>query len=58
MIYRWDLEVAELVPRYVAEVARYDDALEDLPTRRIHTPTERHIKMSAEVIADRFDIGH
>ena len=26
-------KMTELVPRYVAEVARYDDTLEDLPTR-------------------------
>ena len=50
-------KIAELVPRHVAEVARYDDALENLPTRQIHTPAERHMKMSAEVLADRFDIG-
>ena len=44
-----------MVPRYVAEVSRYDDSLEDLPTRQVYTSTERHIKMSAEVLADRFD---
>ena len=48
--------VAE-VTRYMGEVARYDDTLEDIPTRQTYTSTERHIKMSAEVLADRFGIG-
>ena len=50
-------KLEKLVPRYVAEVSRYDDSLEDLPTRQTYTSTERHIKMSAEVLADRFGIG-
>ena len=41
----------------VSEVTRYDDTLEDLPTRQTYTSTERHVKMSAEVLADRFAIG-
>jgi len=48
--------VAE-VTRYMGEVARYDDTLEDIPTRQTYTSTERHIKMLAEVLADRFGIG-
>ena len=46
-----------LVPRYGAEVARYDETLEDLSTRQMYTSTERHRKMSAEVLADRFETG-
>ena len=50
-------KLSALVPRYIAEVARYDDSLEDIPTRQTYTSTERHVKMSAEVLADRFCIG-
>ncbi len=41
----------------VSEVNRYDESLEDLPTRQTYTSTERHVKVSAEVLADRFAIG-
>ena len=41
----------------VPEVNRYDDTLEDLPTRQTYTSNERHAKISAEVLADRFGIG-
>ena len=37
-------------------MARYDDSLEDIPTRKTYSSTERHVKMSAEVLADRFGI--
>ena len=50
-------KLVAMVPRYVAEVKRYDNSIEDLPTRQVYTLTERHIKMSAEVLADRFGIG-
>ena len=50
-------KLVALVPRYVAKVSRYDDSLEDILTRQTYTSTERHIKMSAEVLADRFGIG-
>ena len=50
-------KLVAMIPRYVAEVSKYDDSLEDLPTRQTYTSTERHIKMSAEVLADRFGIG-
>ena len=46
-----------LVSRYGAEVDRYDETLEDVLTRQTYTPTERHRKVSAEVLADRFGIG-
>ena len=36
---------------------RYDDSLEDILMRQTYTSTERHIKMSAEVLADKFGIG-
>lgn len=41
----------------ISEVTRYDDTLEDLPTRQTYTSTERHSKISAEVLSDRFAIG-
>ena len=41
----------------ISEVSRYDESLEDLPTRQTYTSTERHSKVSAEVLADRFAIG-
>ena len=50
-------KLIELMPRYVAEISRYNDSLEDIPTRQTYTSTERHIKMSAEVLANRFGIG-
>ena len=50
-------KLAALVPRYIAEVVRYDDSLEDIPMRQTYTSTERHVKMSVEVLADRFGIG-
>ena len=49
--------LSALVPRYIAEVARYDDSLVDIPTRQTYTSTESHVKMSDEVLADRFGIG-
>ena len=50
-------KLVALVPRHISEVARYDDSLEDIPTRQTYTSTERHVNMSAEVLADRFGIG-
>ena len=41
----------------VPDVHRYDDTLEDLPTRQTYSSSERHAKISAEVLADRFGIG-
>ena len=51
-----DLSISGLKEK-LAEVARYDDSLEDIPTRQTYTSTERHVKMLAEVLADRFGIG-
>lgn len=45
------------IPRAVAEVSRFDEALEDLPTRQSYTSHERHAKILAEVLADQFGIG-
>ena len=45
------------VPHTIAEIMRYDGDLEDLPTRQTYTSYERHAKLSAEVLADRFGIG-
>ena len=50
-------QLLKKVPRNVAEVTRYDDVLEDFPTRQTYTSTERHKKISAEIQADRFGIG-
>ena len=50
-------KLAALVPRYMSEVTWYNNSLEDIPTRQIYTSTERHVKISAEVLADRFGIG-
>ena len=41
----------------VTNVNRYDDVLEDLSTIQTYTSSERHAKISAEVLADRFGIG-
>ena len=49
--------IARMTTVSMSEVTRYDDTLEDLPTRQTYTSTERHAKMSAEVLADRFAIG-
>ena len=32
-------KLSALVPRYIAEVERYDDSLEDIPTRKTYTST-------------------
>ena len=45
------------VPRQIAQVTRYENSLEDLPTRQTYSSSERHTKISAEVLADRFGIG-
>ena len=45
-----------LLPQKIAQPTRFDDALEDLPTRHNYSSTERHTKISAEVIEDRFGI--
>ena len=50
-------QLLEKVSRNVVEVTRYDDVLEDFPTSQTYMSTERHRKISAEVLADRFGIG-
>ena len=45
------------VPRNFLEVTRYDDVLKYLPIRQTYTSTERHRRISAEVLSDRFGIG-
>ena len=45
------------VPKNVAEVTRYNNLLEDFPTRQTYTLTEWHRKISVKVLADRFGIG-
>jgi hypothetical protein len=42
-------ETQALVPRYGADVARFNKTLED-------TSAERHRKMSTEVLGDKFEI--
>ena len=41
----------------ISQVLKYDDTLHDIPTRQTYTSTERHSKMNAETLADRFAIG-
>ena len=36
---------------------RYDNGLEDFPLSQTYTSTERHSRISAEVLAGRFGIG-
>ena len=45
------------IPRTISKTTRFDDALEDIPTRQTYSSTDRHSKISAEVLADRFRIG-
>ena len=45
------------VPRNITEVSQYDDVLEDLPIRQTYTSTKRYSAISAEMLADQFDIG-
>ena len=44
-------------PRTISKTTRFDDALEDIPTSQTYSLTDRHYKISAEVLADRFIIG-
>ena len=45
------------IPRTIDKTTRFDDALEDIPTRQTYSSTDRHSNISAEVLADRFGIG-
>ena len=45
------------IPRTTAKTTRFDNALEDIPTRQIYSLTNRHFNISAEVLADKFGIG-
>ena len=45
-----------LLPQKISQTARFDDALEYLPTRKTYSSTESHKKISAEVITDRYGI--
>ena len=49
-------EGRSVLPKYAVEVSEYDDSLEDIPTRQTYTSTEKHIKTSTEVLADRLGI--
>ena len=44
-------------PRKISKTTRLDDALGDIPTRQTYSSTDRHSKISAEVLADQFGIG-
>ena len=46
-----------LLPQNISQTTRFDDALEDLPTRYNYYSTERHINIPAYVLADQFLIG-
>ena len=41
-----------LLPQNIAQKTRFDDALEDLRTRQIYYPPERHTKISVEILSD------
>ena len=40
------------IPRTIYKTTRFDDALEDIPTRQTYSLTDRHSKISAEVLSD------
>ena len=40
------------IPRTISKTKRFDDALEDISTRKTYSSTDRHSKISAEVLAD------
>ena len=40
------------IPITITKTTRFDDVLEDIPTRQTYYSTDRHSKISAEVIAD------
>ena len=41
----------------LSKISSYDENFEDLPTRQSYTSNDRHSKITAELIADRFAIG-
>ena len=43
--------------RNLQSVTKYDEDLDDIPTRQTYTSTQRHSKATAEVLAERFAIG-
>ena len=45
------------IPITIAKITRFEDLLEDVPTRQTYSSTDRRSKISAEVLADRFGIG-
>ena len=45
------------IPRTISKTTRFEDALEDIPTRQTYSSTDRHSKISSGVLADRFGIG-
>ena len=47
-----------VLPQKIAQTTRFDDGLEDLPTRQTYTSTETHTKISEDVLADLFRIGN
>ena len=40
------------IPIIISKTTRFDDALEDIPTSQTYSLTDRHYKISAEVLAD------
>ena len=49
-------QLLTLLTRKIAQTTRFDDALEDLPTRHNYSSTKRHTNISAEVIDGQFGI--
>ena len=45
-----------LLQHKISQTARFDDALEYLPTRQNYFSTESHKNISAEVLTDQFGI--
>ena len=45
------------IPITITKTTRFDDVLEDIPTRQTYYSTDRHSKISSGVLADRFGIG-
>ena len=45
------------IPITIVKTTRFDNALKDITTRQTYSSTDRHSKISAEVVAGQFGIG-
>lgn len=55
-------ESLDLKERLTAQLSKvqkyeYDEELDDIPSRRTFTSTERHAKLTADIISERFGVG-